>query len=206
MAISSLDSSYVHDGQEGNVMNPASPRKLDIVAATGLGIGAVFGLAGTVVSEAPLRQAFWAIDSVGLVVASALLTVKFLRKGCDCVAAGFLVFAIGESLLLSGTAAGLAGSVPSFAGGVALWAAALLLTSIPGEFATWIRFVGSLASIPFIITAARIFWGEQLLPTSAPLPFFGYPFLVITFAGWISALVKRDDGQHDPALELTRTR
>jgi hypothetical protein len=42
--------------------------------------------------------------------------VKFLRKGKDCIVAGFLIFAIGESLLLAGTAAGLAASVPSFAG------------------------------------------------------------------------------------------
>lgn len=76
--------------------------------------------------------------------------MKFLRRGNDCVAAGFLVFAIGESLLVSGTAAGLAGSVPSFAGGVALWAAALLLTSIPREFAMWVRLVGILTAVFFI--------------------------------------------------------
>ena len=173
-------------------MSPAIQRKLNIVAAIGLGIGGIFGLVGTIVSAAPLRQTLWAIDGIGLVVASALLTVKFLRKGNDCVAAGFLVFAIGESLLLSGTAAGLAGSVPSFAGGMALWAAALLLTSIPREFATWVRLVGAFAAILFFITAARVFWGEQLLPTSAPLPFFAYPFLVTTFAGWIWSLVKGD--------------
>jgi hypothetical protein len=173
-------------------MKPTSQRKLDIVAAIGLAIGGVFGLAGTIVSAASLRQALWAIDGLGLVVASALLTVKFLRKGNDCVAAGFLVSAIGESLLLSGTAAGLAGSVPSFAGGVALWATALLLTSIPKEFATWTRLVGAFAAILFLVTAARVFWGQQLLPTSAPLPFFAYPFLVITLAGWIWSLVKRD--------------
>jgi hypothetical protein len=61
----------------------------------------------------------------------------------------------------------------------------LLLTSIPKEFATWTRLVGSFAAILFIVTAARIFWGEQLLPTTRPLPFFGYPFLVATLAGWI---------------------
>ena len=171
-------------------LNPPYRRSLDIIAAIGLGFGAVFGLAGTMVSQAPLRQMFWAIDGIGLVVASALLTVKFLRKGNDCVAAGFLVFAIGESLLVSGTAAGLAGSVPSFGGGVALWAVALLLTSIPGEFATWVRLVGVVASVLFAVVAARIFWGEQLLPTSTPLPFFAYPFLVITLLGWIWFLVK----------------
>jgi hypothetical protein len=170
-------------------MKPAEQRSLNIVAAAGLGVGAVFGLAGTLVEAAPVRQAFWAIDGVGIVVASALLAVKFLRNGNDWVAAGFIVFALGESLLISGTAAGLAGSVPSFGGGVALWSAALLLTSIPKQFVPWVRAVGTLAAILFAIVAARIFWGEQLLPTSSPLPFFAYPFLVITFVGWILALI-----------------
>jgi len=171
-------------------MKPGSRSSRDIVAAVCLAIGAVFGLSGTMVSHAALRQAFWAIDGVGLVVASALLTMKYLRSGNDCVAAGFLVFAIGESLLVSGTAAGLAGSVPSFGGGVALWAVALLLTSIPREFALWVRLVGGVASLLFAVVAARIFWGEQLLPTASPLPFFAYPFLVMTLVGWIWALVR----------------
>ncbi len=72
---------------------------------------------------------------------------------------------------------------------MALWSAALLLTSIPKQFAPWVRAVGTLAAIAFAIVAARIFWGEQLLPTSSPLPFFAYPFLVITFVGWILALI-----------------
>lgn len=170
-------------------MVPTNQRALDIVAAIGLALGAVFGLAGTLVESAPIRQAFWAIDGVGLVVASALLTVRFLRRGSDCVAAGFLVFGIAESLVYSGTAAGLQASVPSFGAGVALWAAALVLTSIPREFAAWVRVVGVLAAMLFAVVAARIFWGEQLLPTSTPLPFFAYPFLVVTFVGWIWALV-----------------
>jgi hypothetical protein len=190
MSTAGLETSDTRSG-DVNHINSATQKNLDIVAAIGLGIGAVFGLAGSMVSQAPLRQAFWALDGVGVVVACALLTVKFLRNGNDCVAAGFLVFTIGESLLLSGTAAGLAGSVPSFAGGVTLWATALLLTSIPKEFATWTRLVGAFASILFFITAARLFWGEQLLPTSAPLPSFAYPFLVLTFAGWIWALVRK---------------
>jgi hypothetical protein len=172
-------------------VNAADHKTLDLVAGVGLGLGVVFGMAGTLVSHPPLRQAFWAIDGVGLIIASALLTMKFMRAGNDCVAAGFLVFAIGESLLVSGTAAGLEGSVPSFGGGVALWSAALLLTSIPREFASWVRLAGVVAAVLFAIVAARIFWGEQLLPTSAPLPFFAYPPLVLTFVGWMSALVKR---------------
>ena len=107
------------------------------------------------------------------------------------MAAGFLVFAIGESLLVSGTAAGLEGSVPSFGGGVALWAAGLLLISVPTTLATWVRVTGVAAAMSFAVVAARIFRGEMLLPTTSPLPFFGYPILVLTFVGWIAALLKR---------------
>jgi len=164
----------------------------NVAAAIGLALGGVFGMLGTMVSERNLQAAFWAVDGVGLVVATALLALRFFRMGNDVVAAGFLVFTIGESVMLAGTAESLAGSVPSFAAGTALWSAALLLTSVPKEFASWIRLVGTVGAILFAITAARIFWGEQVLPTTSPLPFFAYPFLVLTFAGWIWTLLKRD--------------
>ena len=173
-------------------MNSNSSRTLDLVAVAGLAVGGAFGLTGAVVAQASLRQALWSVDGVGLVVATTLLAVRFLKKGRDCIAAGFLVYAIAESVILSGTPAGLAASVPSFGGGVALWATSLLMTSIPKGFATWIRLVASLAAILFAITAARIFWGEQLTPLSSPLPFFAYPLLVVTFAGWIWTLVHQD--------------
>jgi hypothetical protein len=163
---------------------------LDMIAAIGLAIGGLFGVAGTFVAQDAVRQTLWAIDGVALVVATALLTVKFVRQGRDCVAAGFLVFVAGESLLLSGNAAGLRDSVPSFGGGVALWSASLLMTSIPSTFAMWTRLTGAMAAVLFALTAGFIAWGEPLLPTSAPLPTLGYPFLVVTFAGWIWWLLK----------------
>src|SRR5437763_3387358 len=169
---------------------PQMRNPVDIVAAAGLALGGVFGLVGTVVTAQPVRAAAWAIDSVGLVVATALLALKYFRKGNDCVAAGFLVFAIGEAVILSGTAATLEASVPAFGAGTALWCAALLLTSIPREFAAWIRLAATVGAILFAITSGRIFWGEQLLPIASPLPFFAYPFLVRTFAGWIWTLLK----------------
>ncbi len=160
------------------------------VAVIGLVLGGVFGMAGTFVATRNLQAASWAIDGVGLIVATALLALQFFRKGNDVVAAGFLVFAIGEGVMLSGTATTLEGSVPSFAAGTALWSAALLLTSVPKEFAVWVRVVGVIGSLLFAITAGRIVWGEQVLPTSSPLPFFAYPFLVLTFIGWIWTLFK----------------
>jgi hypothetical protein len=100
-----------------------------------------------------------------------MLAIKYLRTGHDVVAGGFLVFAMGESvILLSGPAAGLAGSIPAFAAGTSLWGTALLLISVPNLFAVPIRILGIVSAVLFIITAARIFWGERLQPTSTPLP------------------------------------
>ena len=163
----------------------------DIVIIVGLILGATFGIAGTMVGSDALRQIFWAIDGVGVVVATALLAVGFLRRGDDTVAAGFIVFALGESLLISGTAAGLEGSVPSFGGGVALWSAGLLLISVPRTLDTWVRAVGVTAAALFTVVAARIFSGERLFPTSSPLPFFAYPFVVLSFIGWAVSVIKR---------------
>ena len=168
-----------------------SEQARDRIAASGLLVGAGFGLAGPLVKSPHLQASLWAIDSVGLVIASSLLALKYVRAGEDVVAGGFLVFAIGEGVLLSGTAAGPSGSVPAFAAGTALWAAALALVSAPRLMPTWLRTLGAIAACLFALTSACIYAGEELLPTSAPLPFFAYPLLVATLLGWAWTLMKR---------------
>src|SRR5262245_47726183 len=108
---------------------PRSTYATNILAMIGLAIGGVFGMAGTFVTSATVRASCWAFDAVGLIVATSLLAIKYSREGQDMVSAGFLVFAIGEAVILSGTALTLEASVPSFAAGTALWSASLLLTS-----------------------------------------------------------------------------
>jgi hypothetical protein len=162
----------------------------DLIPIVGLILGATFGIGGTFVSSDALRQVCWLIDGLGVIVATTLLAVRFLRSGDDTVAAGFLVFALGEGLLVSGTAAGLEASVPSFGGGVALWAAGLLLISLPARLAAWVRAAGVAAALLFAVVATRIFLGERLLPTSQPLPFFAYPLVVLTFLGWVVTVLR----------------
>ncbi len=171
-------------------MGSDARRRNDIVAGIGLAIGGVFGIAGTIAPRAALRQELWLIDGVALVVATALLTVKFAREGRDGVAAGFLVFMAGESLILAGNAAGLEASLPSYGAGVALWSASLVMTGAPPLFPSWARLTGAVGAVLFAVTALLIAWGEPLLPTAAPLPARGYPFLVLTFVGWIWRLFK----------------
>ena len=107
---------------------------LKVIATVGLVLGGVFGIAGTILTP-PLQAILWAIDGAGLVMATALLTIKYFRTGNDVVAGGFLVFAIGQGVLLSSAAADPESSIPSFAAGITLWGTALLLVSVPRLFA-----------------------------------------------------------------------
>jgi hypothetical protein len=103
---------------------------LKVIATVGLVLGGVFGIAGTMVTP-QLQAILWAIDGAGLMMATVLLTIKYFRTGNDVVAGGFLVFAIGEGVLLSTAAAHAESSIPSFAAVITLWGTALLLVSIP---------------------------------------------------------------------------
>jgi hypothetical protein len=60
-------------------MTPGTDRALNRIAAAGLVVGAVFGLAGTLVASPHVQATLWAIDSVALVVATSLLTRRLPR-------------------------------------------------------------------------------------------------------------------------------
>jgi hypothetical protein len=165
-------------------------KTLRVIAIAGLVVGAALGMAGTLVSADNLRAELWAIDSTGLIVATAILALRAFRAGNDAAAAGFLVYCVGEAVMLGGTAQSLAGSVPAFAAGTALWSAGLLLVSVPRGFAVWARMTGVAAAILFGFVSLSIFWGAVLTPISRPFPYFAYPLLVLTFVGWMVGLGK----------------
>jgi len=164
-------------------------KSIRTLASLGLALGGLLGLAGTFAPSDSLRGLAWGIDGLGLVMASALLTVGFLRAGHELVASGFLVFAVGQGLVVSGAAMDLARSVPSFGAGAGLWAVGLLLISTPRTLPAAARFLGIVTALLFLVTALRIFGGEPLVPTSSPLPFFVYPVFVATLGSWIWTLL-----------------
>lgn len=161
-----------------------SEPRLRLSAPIGLVTGAVLGMAGTFVPSASLRGLFWGLDGIALIVAGALLAVHHFRRGHDVVAAGFLVFVVGEGLILSGAAMDPVASGPLFAAGAGLWAAALTLVSAPNVMPAWVRGVALVAALLFTIVALQLFSGRPLTPLSRPLPFFAYPFLAATLFGW----------------------
>ena len=168
-----------------------SGERLHVVAAAGLVIGAVLGVAGSFAPSAGLRGLAWGVDGTAIVVACALLAVHHLRRGDELLAAGFLVFSAGETLIVSTSALALDAAPPAFAAGAALWAAGLALVSASPAVPLLVRITGGVAAALLAATAARIFGGAALTPLSAPLPFGAYPFLAATLVGWAWAHIRR---------------
>jgi hypothetical protein len=158
-----------------------SPR---LMAPSLLIIGAILGMAGTFVPSPSLRGLFWGLDGISLIVATALLALHHFRRGNDLVAAGFLVFVAGQTLVVSVSAMSLADNGPVFSAGTGLWAASLILVSIPRIMPAWIRAVAVVAAVLFAIVALHGLMGDALTPLTKPLPFFAYPFLVAVLLGW----------------------
>lgn len=176
-----------------------SDERLRVLAAGGLVVGAALGMAGSFAPSPELRALAWGIDGTALVFACALLSVHHFRQGNDGLAAGFLVFLAGETLIVSGSGVEPAASAPTLAAGAALWSAALALISAARMLPSFVRATGAIAATLLAITAARIFLGAQITPLSKPLPFDAYPFLAITLFGWAWAHVRRPSARVVPA-------
>jgi hypothetical protein len=161
-----------------------SDSRLRLTAAFGLVVGAALGIAGTFASSASLRGLAWGLDGTALVVASGVLAVRYFRRGNDLAAVGFLIFVVGQALILSVSAMDLAGSAPSFGAGVGLWAASIVLVGASDVMPRWVQGIGYIGAVLFTIVAVQIFLGYELTPLSQPLPFFAYPFLAATLLGW----------------------
>jgi hypothetical protein len=161
---------------------------LKLLASICLVVGGALGIAGTFAPSDALRGLAWGVDGVSLVTAGSVLTLVFFRGGLDLVASGFLVFTVGQGLILSTAPMSLTAGVPEFGSGAALWAAGLTLVSLPKVFPLAVRLLGLIAAILFAIVAVRILLGDEVLATASPLPFFAYPFLVATMIGWVWAL------------------
>ena len=158
--------------------------RLRRIAAAGLVIGALLGMAGTFAPSAALRSLAWTVDGIAIVVGCALLVVHHIREGNDQLAAGFLVFLAGETLIVAGSAMELAASAPTFAAGAGLWSAGLVLISASPVMPGLVRVTGAIASVLFAVTTIRIVTGAGLTPLSEPLPFYAYPILAIALFGW----------------------
>ena len=147
-------------------------------------------MVGSFLPSAPLRSLAWSLDGIGLIVAGALLAVYYLRKGYDATAAGFLIFTIGEALILSSSGINLDANVTLFAAGTGLWAASLALISFQKVFPILVRSTGFVAAALFTVVSIQIFTGSPINALTKPLPFYAYPFFAATIFGWAWRVIR----------------
>jgi len=165
-----------------------------ILIVVGLTIGAVLGFGGNFIHVGQAQNVVYVISSLGIIMGSALLAAWFARQGRDTVAIGFALLALAEGIVLAGLFLGASTLTDpegraSFAAGVALYAVAFPLASIPSAFPLWTRIVGMLAAIPF--AAHALLWLLGYAPDpSGPLASIGYVLLVVTIVGWIIAVLR----------------
>jgi len=173
-------------------------RVTEITASIGFFIGAVFGIVGSFTPSASIRGLAWGVDGIGLILASGLLTIYYFRKGLDMTAAGFLVFAVGQSLVLSSSGINLDEYDYSFGAGTGLWATALIIISFQKTYPAIVRIAGLIAAVLFAIVAVQIFTTQPVNALTKPLPFYAYPIFVVTILGWAWTLIRK---QHDSPVK-----
>jgi len=162
-----------------------------IIAVIGLLVGCVLGVAGSIVPSDTFRNLAWALGSAGIITACGLLTMYYFRKGWDGVAAGFLLLAIGESVVFSSCATNLDDNIASFGAGTFLWALSMATLSLQKIFPLFVRFTGSIAAVLFALVSVLIFTGHPVNALAKPLPFLAYPFYAATLVGWAWTILRR---------------
>lgn len=164
-----------------------------ILIVVGFAIGAVLGFGGNFLPAGPPQNIVYAISSLGIIMGSALFAAWFARRGHSIVAVGFALLALAESISLSGLF--LLASAPTFPGaytfaaGVALYAVALPLASVPPAFPIWTRIAGALAAIPFAAHGLLWLLGRSPAP-SGPLASIGYVLLIVAIVGWMITVLR----------------
>ena len=159
-------------------------------SGTGLLVGCILGMAGSVVPSDTFRNIAWAIGSAGIILGATSLVLYNFRKGYDVVAAGFLVLAIGEAVVFASCSTSLAENIPSFAAGSFLWALSFAILSSQKVFPLFVRCTSLVAAILFATTSLLIFTGHPLNPLTKPLPFFAYPFYAASLVGWAWTILR----------------
>ena len=152
-----------------------------------LAVGAVLGFGGNFLAGTAQIVAH-GISSIGLVVATALLALSFLRRGRDAVAAGYVLLTIAEIVLWNNGREGEIAET-SFATSVLFYAPALLLISLPPAFPVWSRVAGALSGLAFGAHGGLFLLGSPQ-PSDGPLAGAGYALLTVALVGWIVATLR----------------
>lgn len=157
------------------------------IVTVGLAVGGVLGFSGSFLSPGAVQNMLYAVSAVGLILAATLLAAEHASTGRQRAGAGFALLALGETRLLNPTDA--PGADASFAAGVLLYAAGLLLLALSSWAPRWVRATGAAAAV-FFAAHALVYFGGRTVDSTGPLASIGYGLLTVTVAGWIITVLR----------------
>lgn len=166
----------------------------NLIASIGLAAGALFGMSGQVFTEPVTQTCLFVISGAAFTMGLVLLTFKYLRQKNDIVAAGFLLFSIGEAISTAATAADEKTALSAFAACMLFYIMGFLLVCLPATFPNWVRITGLVSATLFAIASTKFYLGYGIHYNDA-LAGIGYGLLTITIIGWIISLLKADTGK-----------
>lgn len=173
------------------------------ISVGGLVVGAVLGFGGNFLEQGATQNVFYALSAAGLIVASVLFVLEHASSGHRLAAAGFAVLALGETRVLN--PADVPGGEASFAAGVLLYAAGLLMIAASTWAPPWARVTGAMAAVPFA-AHSLVYLGGAEIDSTDPLAGIGYALLTITVVGWILEVLRSEQPSSSAVSVSSRAR
>jgi hypothetical protein len=153
-----------------------------------LGLWVLFGQLGGIPSPGPAQNILWAISSVGMLLASPMLAIRFARQGKDLIAAGHVLLTVAALMLYAGGPISTPGGQTSFSSSILFYAPALLaIGSGPGH-PLFSRICGALTAVFFSVHGTMALAGATLNQEAKLVSVGGYLFMTAAVVGWMVGL------------------
>ena len=154
----------------------------------GFFLEAAFGIIGAALPQNSFFQIFfWELGAMSLIASSTLMAVKLARQNWDIPAAGYTSLAIAQGVFYSvlSNENTIEGNMDSFAlgSGVILLLPSMLLIFYYKVYPLWLRILGVVICVPFLILMYQVYDGEHVNLTSI-LNAVSFSLLQITSLCW----------------------
>jgi hypothetical protein len=154
----------------------------------------LFGLIGALMPKNSFEQILsWELGAMSLIAASTLMSVKLARQNWDIPAAGYITLSIAQGVFYSvlSSEGNVHGQMDNFAfaSGVILLLPSMLLIFYYKVYPIWLRILGVLVCLPFLIDMAFVYRGQDI-KTFTILNGISFGLLQFTALFWSISLWK----------------
>lgn len=153
--------------------------------------GPLFGQVGGFPDPGPAQNILWALSSMGILIASPMLAIRFAREGRDVVAAGHLLLMAAALMLYAGGPISTPGGQVSFSSAILFYVPALLAIGSSPAHPLFSRICGAITALLFAAHGFRALAGGPVGMQDKVVTAGGYIFMTLAVIGWMVGLIRR---------------